>query len=69
MPSRDGRAGADGYAEVYEALGRALAAGDFEAYANGAFLNHVGESMLEWLDCLAAIEATEPRGTEEVVAD
>jgi hypothetical protein len=68
-PAGDGRAGADGYAEVYEALGRTLAAGDFEAYANGAFLNHVGESMLEWLDCLAAIEATEIRGPEEVVAD
>jgi len=66
---RDGRAGADGYAEVYEALGRTLADGDFQDYTNGAFLNHVGESMLEWLDCLAAIEATEPRGPEEVVAD
>ena len=68
-PAGDGRAGADDYAEVYEALGRTLADGDFEEYTNGAFLNRVGESMLEWLDCLAAIEATEPRGPEEVVAD
>ena len=68
-PAGDGRAGADGYAEVYEALGRTLADGDFGDYTNGAFLNRVGESMLEWLDCLAAIEAAERRGREEVVAD
>jgi hypothetical protein len=40
-------------------MGRELAAGDFGDYENGAFLNYVGEHMLEWLDCLAALSATD----------
>jgi hypothetical protein len=66
---RDGVGGADRYAGVFRAMGETLATGDHDAYTNGAFLNHVGETMLEWLDCLAAIDAAEPRGAEEVVAD
>ncbi|WP_135302854.1 alpha-1 4-glucan-protein synthase [Haloarcula amylovorans] len=50
---------ADSYAEVFEAMGRALAEGDFADWENGAFLNHCGEYMLDWLDCLDAIAATE----------
>jgi hypothetical protein len=50
-------------------MGETLAGGDYDDYTNGAFLNHVGETMLEWLDCLAAIDAAERRGAEEVVAD
>jgi hypothetical protein len=63
---RDGRAAeprdgvgadADSYAEVFEAMGQRLADGDFEEYQNGAFFNHVGEYMLDWLDCLDALES------------
>ncbi len=47
------------YAGVFEAMGRELAAGDFEDYENGAFLNYVGEHMLDWLDCLEALGGTD----------
>jgi hypothetical protein len=43
------------YAGVFEAMGRELATGDYDAYENGAFLNYVGEHMIEWLDCLDAL--------------
>jgi hypothetical protein len=46
---------AESYAEVFEAMGRRLAEDDFE-YNNGDFLTYVGESMLEWLDCLDALQ-------------
>jgi hypothetical protein len=59
---------ADSYAGVFAAMGETLAAGDYEDYENGAFLNLVGETMLEWLDCLEAVETAEPR-PPEVVAD
>ncbi|PSQ41332.1 alpha-1 4-glucan-protein synthase [Halobacteriales archaeon SW_5_68_122] len=63
-------ADADSYAGVFEAMGETLADGGFEAYTNGAFLNHVGEAMLEWLDCLAAIETGDRAVPEaEVTAD
>jgi hypothetical protein len=32
-----------------------LADGDFSELNNGAFLNHVGEYMHDWLDCLDAL--------------
>jgi hypothetical protein len=50
-------ADANSYAEVFEAMGRRLADGDFAEYQNGAFFNHVGEYMLDWLDCLDALES------------
>jgi hypothetical protein len=50
-------ADANSYAEVFEAMGQRLADGDFEEYQNGAFFNHVGEYMLDWLDCLDALES------------
>ncbi|MBX0294149.1 alpha-1 4-glucan-protein synthase [Haloarcula nitratireducens] len=56
---------ADSYAEVFEAMGRALAEGDFSDWENGAFLNYCGEHMLDWLDCLDEIAAAE---TEAVPA-
>ncbi|WP_435363799.1 alpha-1 4-glucan-protein synthase [Haloarchaeobius sp. DYHT-AS-18] len=54
---------ADTYAEVMDAMATALAEGDFDAYQNGDFLNHVGEYCLDWLDCLdelAAVPGHEP---------
>ncbi|MFC7045667.1 alpha-1 4-glucan-protein synthase [Halobacteriaceae archaeon GCM10025711] len=45
------------YAGVYRAMARRLADGDWSEYNNGAFLNHVGESMLDWLDALDALDA------------
>jgi hypothetical protein len=54
----DAGEGADTYAEAFEAMGRRLADGEFDDYRNGAFLGHVGEHMLEWLECLDALEPT-----------
>jgi hypothetical protein len=48
------------YAGVFEAIAHELVAGEFSAYENGAFLNHVGEYMLDWLDCLEALADHEP---------
>ena len=58
-PRNDVSADADDYADVFEEMARELATGDWSAYNNGAFLNHVGEYMLDWLDCLAALERVE----------
>ncbi|AZQ13471.1 alpha-1 4-glucan-protein synthase [Halorubrum sp. PV6] len=48
-------ADADSYAAVFDAMADALADGDFSEWNNGAFLNHCGEYMRDWLDCLDAI--------------
>jgi hypothetical protein len=52
------------FAGVFEAIGRRLAAGDFESYENGAFLNYVGEYMLDWLDCLDVLDTQETVSAE-----
>jgi len=52
----DAGADAESYADVFEAMGRRLADGEFETYNNGAFLTMVGEHMLEWLDCLEVLQ-------------
>jgi len=44
------------YAGVFRAIADELAAGEYDEYGNGAFLNHVGEYMRDWLDCLDALE-------------
>jgi hypothetical protein len=49
-------ADADSYAAVFAATADALAEGDFSEWNNGAFLNHCGEYMRDWLDCLDAIQ-------------
>ncbi|GAA0723125.1 hypothetical protein J2744_001405 [Halorubrum trapanicum] len=55
----DGAGGdADSYAAVFDAMADALAEGDFAEWNNGAFLNHCGEYMRDWLDCLDAIRRT-----------
>ncbi|ELZ34512.1 hypothetical protein C474_02366 [Halogeometricum pallidum JCM 14848] len=61
---------ADSFEEAFAAMADALAEGDFSEWNNGAFLNHCGEYMREWLDCLAALEPR-PVDAEEgaVVAD
>ena len=51
-------ADADSYAAVFDAMADALAEGDFGEWNNGAFLNHCGEYMRDWLDCLDAIRRT-----------
>jgi len=48
---------ADSYAGVFRAMAAELRADGFEDWTNGAFLNHCGEYMETWLDCLDAIEA------------
>ncbi|MFC7076526.1 alpha-1 4-glucan-protein synthase [Haloarcula halophila] len=50
---------ADSYAEVFEAMGTAMATGDFSDWENGAFLNYCGEFMLDWLDCLDVVESAD----------
>lgn len=52
---------ADSYAEVFAAMASVLADGDWSAYNNGAFLNHIGEFMLDWLDCLAELAGDQRR--------
>ncbi|MDS0292675.1 alpha-1 4-glucan-protein synthase [Halogeometricum luteum] len=61
---------ADSFEEAFAAMADALAEGDFSEWNNGAFLNHCGEYMRDWLDCLAALEPR-PVDAEEgaVVAD
>jgi hypothetical protein len=53
----------DTYAGVFEAIGERLATGDFSSYQNGAFLNHVGDAVLDWLDCLEELGHTPDRPT------
>jgi len=55
----------EAFAAVFEAMGHELATGDHSQWRNGEFLNEVGESMLDWLDCLDAIE---PAAAERVPA-
>ncbi|PSP97214.1 alpha-1 4-glucan-protein synthase [Halobacteriales archaeon QS_5_70_17] len=43
------------YADAFAAMAEALIAHDNE-FENGEFLAYVGEHMLEWLDCLAALD-------------
>ncbi|MDS0298939.1 alpha-1 4-glucan-protein synthase [Halogeometricum sp. S1BR25-6] len=61
---------ANSFEEAFAAMAEALAEGDFSEWNNGAFLNHCGEYMRDWLDCLAALEPR-PVDAEEgaVVAD
>ena len=55
-PDLSGVDRADAYGAVFESMARRLADGEFDGYQNGAFLAHVGEYMLDWLDCLEALE-------------
>ncbi|MFB6141793.1 MAG: alpha-1 4-glucan-protein synthase [Halorientalis sp.] len=57
---------ADSFAGVFAAMADALATGDFADYENGAFLNHCGEYMRDWLACL---EALRPGTVPEAAAD
>jgi hypothetical protein len=58
-------ADADSYAGVFEAMGRRLADGEFDSYRNGEFLVHVGEYMLEWLECLETLQSERVPATAE----
>ncbi|KOX93066.1 alpha-1 4-glucan-protein synthase [Haloarcula rubripromontorii] len=58
-------ADADSYAEVFDAIGTAMADGDFSDWENGAFLNYCGEFMLDWLECLDELDDA---ATEQVPA-
>ncbi|QKY16475.1 alpha-1 4-glucan-protein synthase [Halorubrum sp. CBA1229] len=49
---------ADSFAAAFAEMADALAEGDFSEWNNGAFLNHCGEYMRDWLDCLDAIQRT-----------
>ena len=51
----DAGSDATDYAGVYDAMADQLAEGDFGEYRNGAFFNHVGEHMRDWLDCLEVL--------------
>jgi hypothetical protein len=60
---------ADTWAGVARAMADALAEGDFSEYNNGAFLNHCGEYMRDWLDCLDALGGLPSATRERAVAD
>jgi hypothetical protein len=45
---------AESWAGAFDAMATALATGEFD-YENAAFLNHVGEYMHDWLDCLESL--------------
>ncbi len=51
-------ANADSFEAAFAEMADALAEGDFTAWNNGAFLNHCGEHMRDWLDCLDALRRT-----------
>jgi len=57
---------ADTYREVFEAMADRLAEGDYAEWENGAFLNHCGEYMRDWLDCLATLRADGTERAERV---
>ena len=62
---------ADSYREVFRAMADRLAEGDYDDWENGAFLNHCGEYMRDWLDCLAALrgETAQPAEPTPPAAD
>ena len=49
---------AETFADAYAAMADALADGEFSEWTNGAFLNHVGEHMRDWLACLDELAGT-----------
>jgi hypothetical protein len=55
---------ADSYAGVFRAIARRLLDSEFDQWENGDFLPYVGEHMLDWLDCLDALGATETDAVE-----
>jgi len=48
--------GASTYQQAFSDMADTMAHGQFEEWANGAFLNYIGEYMQDWLDCLATLE-------------
>jgi len=56
---------ADSYAAAYRAVATALESGAFQQWRNGAFLNHVGEYMQDWLACLEVLAPTAPPAVRE----
>ncbi len=64
----DAGTGASSFAEAYAAMAAELAGREFDL-ANGGFLNHVGERMHDWLDCLEALDRSAPGQAAEVPAD
>jgi hypothetical protein len=65
----DAGADADTYAGVAAAVADALATGDFSEWTNGAFLNHCGEYLRDWLACLDRLERAPVGDATEVPAD
>lgn len=59
---------ATSYGDAYAGIAETLVATEFE-YTNGAYLNYVGESMLDWLDCLDTLRPIELSPTAPATAD
>ena len=59
----DAGADADSYADVFAAMADVLADGDFSDWENGAFLNHCGQYMRDWLACLDVLADAQPAQT------
>lgn len=49
---------ARGWSDAARALAEALEKGDFSTYANGAFLNYVGERFRRWVECCEKLEGS-----------
>jgi hypothetical protein len=60
-PIVDGVERADSFADAFDRMADRLATGDWSDLRNGDFLNHVGESMAGWLDCIDALDAARER--------
>ncbi len=61
----------ESYRGTAVAVGKRLEQGDFSSWQNGAFLNHCGTYLLDWLDCLEAItsHSANPSATEVIAGD
>jgi hypothetical protein len=60
---------ADDYAGVFRAIAHRLLDAEVEDWENGEFIPYVGEYMLDWLDCLAAIEERTETATARGLGD
>jgi len=58
----------EAFAIVARAVGRRLAAGEFDAWENGPFLAHCGEYLLDWVDCLEVLQPTTVDADDRVQA-
>jgi hypothetical protein len=59
---------ANSYADAFAKMADELLAADVDEYENGEFLQHCGEYMHDWLDCLAALDSAELNASERAAS-